>query len=121
MPGRPKILVTQKIPQPAYPLLEEVGDVEANMQEGYVWSYDELLQRTPGHDYIDCLLTDTIDAHLLEACAASTPRLKLVANMAVGYNNYVRASSPIGDHCFSVAWISIMPLWAFLARDASER
>src|SRR5205085_973472 len=87
MPARPKILVTQKVPQPAYPPLEEVGDVEANMQEGLIWSYDELLQRAPGHDYIYCLLTDTLDAQLLEACAASTPRLKLVANMAVGYNN----------------------------------
>jgi glyoxylate reductase len=97
MLGRPKILVTQKIPQPAYPLLEEVGDVEANMQEGYVWSYDELLQRTPGHDYIYCLLTDTIDARLLEACAAGTPPLKLVANMAVGYNNIdVKAATRLG-------------------------
>ena len=87
MAERPKILVTQKVPQPAYPLLEEVGDVEATMQEGLVWPYDELLQRAPGHDYIYCLLTDTIDAHLLEACATSTPHLKLVANMAVGYNN----------------------------------
>jgi glyoxylate reductase len=87
MAERPKILVTQKVPQPAYPLLEEVGDVEANMQEGYIWPYDELVRRAPAHDYIYCLLTDTIDAPLLEACAASTPSLKLVANMAVGYNN----------------------------------
>jgi glyoxylate reductase len=97
MTGRPKILVTQKVPQPAYPLLEEVGDVEANMQEGHVWAYDELLRRAPGHDYIYCLLTDTIDARLLEVCAASTPRLKLVANMAVGYNNIdVKAATRLG-------------------------
>ena len=97
MAERPKILVTQKVPQPAYPPLEEVGDVEANMQEGLVWSYDELLQRAPGHDYIYCLLTDTIDAHLLEACATSTPYLKLVANMAVGYNNIdVNAATRLG-------------------------
>jgi glyoxylate reductase len=97
MTGRPKILVTQKVPQPAYPLLEEVGDVEANMQEGHVWAYDELLGRAPGHDYIYCLLTDTIDARLLEVCAASTPRLKLVANMAVGYNNIdVKAATRLG-------------------------
>ena len=87
MTGRPKILITQKVPQPAYLPLEEVGDVEANMQEGLVWSYDELLQRVPGHDYIYCLLTDTVDARLLEAGATGTPHLKLVANMAVGYNN----------------------------------
>jgi glyoxylate reductase len=79
--------MTQKVPEAAYPLLEAVGDVEANREEGVIWSYDELLERAPGHDYIYSLVTNTIDARLLEACAATTPRLKLVANMAVGYNN----------------------------------
>jgi len=84
---RPRILVTQKVPQAAYPLLEEVGEVDANMQEGLIWSPEELLSHSVGHDYIFSLLTDTIDARFLETCAASTPRLKLVANMAVGFNN----------------------------------
>lgn len=84
---RPRILVTQKVPQPAYPILEEAGHVEANMEEGLIWSYEELLRRGPGHDYLYCLVTDTIDRAFLEACAATTPRLKLVAIMAVGYNN----------------------------------
>ena len=87
MTDRPKILVTQKVPDPAYPPLEAIGDVEANMEEGSIWPYEELLRRGPGHDYIYCLLTDNIDARFLEACAASTPRLKMVANMAVGFNN----------------------------------
>jgi glyoxylate reductase len=87
MADRPKILVTQQIPKAAYQYLYAVGDVEANQQEGVIWSAEELLQRAPGHDYLYCLVTNTIDAHLLEACTAATPRLKLVANMAVGYNN----------------------------------
>jgi glyoxylate reductase len=87
MSDRPKILVTQKVPDPAYPLLEAIGDVEANVEEGVIWPYEELLRRGPGHDYIYCLLTDNIDARFLEACAAATPRLKMVANMAVGFNN----------------------------------
>ncbi|HZS75147.1 MAG TPA: D-glycerate dehydrogenase [Ktedonobacteraceae bacterium] len=87
MTTRPKILVTQKVPEPAYPLLEAVGDVEANMEEGVIWPYEELLRRGPGHDYIYCLLTDNIDARFLEACVNATPRLKMVANMAVGFNN----------------------------------
>jgi len=37
MSARPKILVTQKVPDPAYPLLEAIGDVEANMEEGFIW------------------------------------------------------------------------------------
>lgn len=87
MADRPKILVTQKVPEAAYPPLEAVGDVEGNQEEGVIWSNEELLRRAPGHDYLYCLVTNTIDARLLEACAAATPRLKLVANMAVGYNN----------------------------------
>jgi glyoxylate reductase len=87
MTDRPKILVTQKVPDPAYSPLEAIGDVEANMEEGSIWPYEELQQRGPGHDYIYSLLTDNIDARFLEACAASTPRLKMVANMAVGFNN----------------------------------
>ncbi len=97
MSERPKILVTQKVPEPAYPLLEAIGDVEANPVEGNIWSYEELLRRGPGHDYIYCLLTDNIDAQFLEACAAATPRLKMVANMAVGYNNIdVEAATRLG-------------------------
>ena len=80
----PKILVTQKIPDATYPLLEAVGVVDANMEEGRIWSASELLQKAPGHDYLLCLVTDSINAQVLEAC---TPQLKLVANMAVGYNN----------------------------------
>ncbi|GAC1622069.1 MAG: D-glycerate dehydrogenase [Ktedonobacteraceae bacterium] len=90
----PNILVTQKIPDPAYPLLKAVGTVNANTEEGRIWSADELLQRAPGHEYILCLVTDTFDARLLEACA---PQLKLVANMAVGYNNIdVATASRLG-------------------------
>src|SRR5207302_8250802 len=87
MTDRPKILVTQKVPDPAYPPLEAIGDVEANMEEGNIWPYEELPRRGPGHDYIYSLHTDNVDASFLEACAASTPRLKMVANMAVGFNN----------------------------------
>ena len=95
--ARPKILVTQKVPDPAYPPLEAVGDVEANREEGVIWPYEELLRRGPAHDYIYSLLTDNIDARFLETCAASNPRLKMVANMAVGYNNIdVEAATRLG-------------------------
>jgi len=97
MTERAKILVTQKVPDPAYPILEAIGEVEANMEEGVIWPYEELLRRGPGHDYIYCLLTDNIDARFLEACAASQPRLKMVANMAVGFNNIdVEAATRFG-------------------------
>jgi glyoxylate reductase len=44
----------------------------------------ELLQRVNGKDALVCLLTDTIDGELLDAAG---PQLKIVANVAVGYNN----------------------------------
>src|SRR2546429_8807549 len=97
MTERPKILVTQKVPDPAYPLLTAIGEVNANIQEGSIWPYEELLRRGPNHDYIYSLLTDNIDDRFLEACAAGTPRLKMVANMAVGYNNIdVDAATRLG-------------------------
>jgi len=101
MTDRPKILVTQKVPDPAYPPLGAIGDVEANMEEGSIWPYEELLRRGPGHDYIYSLLTDNIDAKFLEACVesvtAGTPRLRMVANMAVGFNNIdVEAATRLG-------------------------
>ena len=33
MTGRPKILVTQKVPDPAYPLLEEIGEVDEDDED----------------------------------------------------------------------------------------
>jgi glyoxylate reductase len=97
MTDRPKILVTQRVPDAAYPPLEAIGDVEANMEEGLIWPYEELLRRAPGHDYIYCLLTDTIDERFLEACAAASPRTRMIANMAVGFNNIdVAAATRLG-------------------------
>jgi glyoxylate reductase len=67
------------------------------MEEGVIWPYEELLRHGPGHEYIYCLLTDNIDARFLEACVAGTPRLKMVANMAVGFNNIdVDAATRLG-------------------------
>jgi glyoxylate reductase len=45
---------------------------------------EELLARVKGRDALVCLLTDTIDAAVLDAAG---PSLKIVANVAVGYNN----------------------------------
>jgi glyoxylate reductase len=45
---------------------------------------EELLRRVAGVDAIVCLLTDTIDAAVLDAAG---PQLTIVANVAVGYNN----------------------------------
>lgn len=93
----PRILVTQKLPNQVYTLLREVGEVVGTMEEERHWTAEELLQRVPGHDYLLCMVTNTINAHLLEACTKHQPSLKLVANMAVGYNNIdVVAATKLG-------------------------
>lgn len=45
---------------------------------------ETLLERVRGKDGLICLLTDTIDRAVLDAAG---PRLKIVANIAVGYDN----------------------------------
>jgi len=48
------------------------------------FTHDELVGMAPEADAIVCLLTDRIDADVL---AAGAPRLKVVANVAVGHDN----------------------------------
>ena len=94
-----RVLVTQQIPQEGLDLLRSAGDLEleVNPTPGAIWTPEELRARVPGHDYLLCLLTDQIDAALLEAASRGTPPLRLVANMAVGYNNIdVEAARRLG-------------------------
>src|SRR5579863_6182113 len=92
-----RILVTQKLPPQVYSLLEEVGEVEGSREEETHWTGEDLLRYAPGYDYLLCMVTDTIDARLLEACISQQPKLKLVANMGVGYNNIdVAAATRVG-------------------------
>lgn len=97
MPAR--VLVTQQIPQEGLDLLRSAGtlQLEVNPTPGAIWTPEELRAHVPDHDYLLCLLTDQIDAALLEAGVRATPPLRLVANMAVGYNNIdVEAARRLG-------------------------
>jgi glyoxylate reductase len=63
--------------------LEASSDVDLYVGSAAI-SRAELLQRVKGVDAIVCLLTDAIDTDVLDAAG---PQLKVVANVAVGYNN----------------------------------
>lgn len=63
--------------------LEEAFDVDLNIGSSAI-SHEELLTRVAGKDALVCLLTDAIDTAVLDAAG---PSLKVVANVAVGYNN----------------------------------
>lgn len=79
----PRALVTRKLPSSVIAKLEAVADVDLYVGVQAI-ARDELLARVKGTDAIVCLLTDAIDAAVLDAAG---PQLKVVANVAVGYNN----------------------------------
>ena len=78
-----RALVTRKLPSSVIAKLEAVCDVDLYTGSKAI-SREELLQRVKGTDALVCLLTDAVDATLLDAAG---PQLKIVANVAVGYNN----------------------------------
>ena len=80
---KPSVLVTRKLPSKVISRLEQHCDVDLYIGEEAI-SRRELLQRIAGKHAIVCLLTEGIDAEVLDAAG---PQLKVVANVAVGYNN----------------------------------
>jgi gluconate 2-dehydrogenase len=79
---KPKILVTREVFDETLDFLGRHCEVESN-QGDVAFPPDTLAQKLVDKDGVMCALTDRIDAGLLERC----PRLKVVANIAVGYNN----------------------------------
>ncbi len=79
---KPKILVTREVFDEVLDYLTAHLEVEAN-QADQPLTAEELRTRAADKDGVMCALTDRIDAALIGAC----PRLKVVGNIAVGYNN----------------------------------
>ncbi|MGD9903799.1 MAG: 2-hydroxyacid dehydrogenase [Vicinamibacterales bacterium] len=79
----PTVLVTRRLPSSVLARLESVCDLDLHTAPTAIARAD-LLARVAGKDALICLLTDTIDAAVLDAAG---PSLKIVANVAVGYNN----------------------------------
>lgn len=80
---RKKVFVTRQLPEASLEKLTEQFDVAVN-PEDRVLTREELLKGVAGMDAVLCLLTDTIDAEVLEAAG---PQCRIFANYAVGYNN----------------------------------
>src|SRR5947209_8508767 len=82
MAVKPRVFVTRVIPDAGLRRIKEQCDAE-------VWTdplpppYALLRQKAAGCDGLVSLLTDKIDAALLDAA----PRLRVVSNYAVGFNN----------------------------------
>ena len=79
---KPKILVTREVFDETLAFLAQHCEVESN-QVDRAFDPEALARRLEGKDGVMCALTDRIDDKLLARC----PKLKAVANIAVGYNN----------------------------------
>ncbi|MFN8163318.1 MAG: D-glycerate dehydrogenase [Solirubrobacterales bacterium] len=78
-----RFAVTGRIPEPAVEMLRAAGTVEVAETEAPL-PRPELLAAVAGADAILTLLHDRVDAELLDAAG---PRLRCVANVAVGHDN----------------------------------
>lgn len=79
-----RVVVTGKIPKPGLDILRRDGhDVDVWDSEDQQ-PRDQLLEQVSGADAILSLLTEKVDGELLDAAGE---QLKVVSNVAVGYNN----------------------------------
>lgn len=96
--SRPKVFVTRVIRESGLELVKAFCDAE-------IWPEElppdraTLLEKVRGVEGILCLLTDRIDAEVLEAAG---PQLKVVSNHAVGFDNIAVAEAtargiPVGN------------------------
>jgi glyoxylate reductase len=78
-----RIVVTRRIPEPALELLHGAGDVWLSPHDRPL-APDELHAAAAGADAVVTLLHDRVDDAFLDAAG---PGLRVVANVAVGYDN----------------------------------
>lgn len=82
MPAKPRVFVTRVIPAVGLDRIREQTDAEV-WPEPLPPPYEVLRDKVAACDGLVSLLTDRIDAPLLDAA----PRLKVISNYAVGHNN----------------------------------
>uniref|UniRef100_A0AAZ3SIX6 Glyoxylate reductase/hydroxypyruvate reductase n=1 Tax=Oncorhynchus tshawytscha TaxID=74940 RepID=A0AAZ3SIX6_ONCTS len=86
MSSLPRVYITRQIPPEGLKILSESGQVQFDL-----WDSDdvpvprkELLQKVKGVDALVCVLTEKIDAELLDAAG---PNLKVLSTMSVGFDH----------------------------------
>jgi glyoxylate reductase len=89
--SKPKVLLTRRIPSATLATLEAACEVDRN--DGAPLPPAELVDRLQGKAGVVCVLTDAMTREVM----ASAPTLKVIANIAVGYNNIdVKAAHDLG-------------------------
>ena len=79
---KPGILMARAVFPDIVDFLGQHFDVQANQQD-QIFSEDELIARLQGKQALFATTSQAVTARVLAAC----PELKIIANMAVGYNN----------------------------------
>ncbi|AMM53392.1 glyoxylate reductase [Pyrococcus kukulkanii] len=79
---KPKVFITREIPENGIRLLEKEFEVEIWEEESEI-PRDVLLERVKDVDALVTMLSEKIDREVFE----NAPRLRIVANYAVGYDN----------------------------------
>ncbi|CAM3582537.1 D-glycerate dehydrogenase [Brevibacillus invocatus] len=80
---RPSVYITRRIPDSTLEKISEVCQVEMWEEEDIPVPRAVLEEKIENIDGLFCLLTETIDEALLQ----KAKQLKVISNMAVGYNN----------------------------------
>ncbi len=81
--SRPKIFITRLIPAPGLKLLESTCDIDVWIDE-LPPTREVLLERVRGVEGVLSLLTDKIDADIMDAAGL---QMKVISNYAVGFDN----------------------------------
>jgi glyoxylate reductase len=79
---KPTVFLTRRIPSAPLRALEAACEVDRYDGPGEL-PHDELLARVAGKQGLVCVLNDTVGADVI----AAGPELKVIANIAVGFNN----------------------------------
>lgn len=79
---RPRVLVTRRLPASAVRLLEEHVEIDMHVGDTGL-TREELCSRLADKQALVVLLSDRVDAEVIQAA----PELKVIANVAVGYDN----------------------------------
>jgi len=81
-----KIYITRKVPESGIKMLKDKGYEVVINPEDRVLAKEELIAnlKDQNYDALFCLLTDKIDAEVMDAFGS---QLKIVANMAMGFDN----------------------------------
>ncbi len=87
-----KVLITGHLPGTVLEKLEATHEVELNHDDRPM-PREQILRKIEGKDGLLCMITDTVDTELL----MRAPRLKVIANYGVGFNNIdIEAASRMG-------------------------